>query len=117
MNGHVAGGRDHFRNVRWQVGTQVRFGEQHDRSRAALPSHQEISLQPTNAEVVVQAHDDEDDVHVGGDDLLIGDVAGHTPRETAPTWQDGNDSAAVLVGTLAHDHPVTYGGQLALTFS
>ena len=84
---------------RRQVGAEIGLGQQHDRLGAALARQQQIALEPPRAEVGVERHDDEHDVDVGGDDLLVGDVAGDLAREAAAARQHRDDRAAVLVGT------------------
>ena len=64
-----------------QVGAKIRLGEQNDRRGAALARHQQVPLETTRVVVAIQSHDDEDDVDVGGDDLLAGRLAGRAPRE------------------------------------
>ena len=67
---------------------------QHDRRLgAALPGHHEIALQPARVEVVPERGDEEDDVDVGGDDLLVGLGPRDLARELRPAREDGMDQS------------------------
>ena len=64
---------------------------------------------------MVERHHGEDHVDIGGDDLLIGDVAGHPARKAAPAREHGDDGPAVFVGRFAKDDPITNDRQLTST--
>ena len=51
------------------------------RRGAALPRGHEVALDPARIEVVIEAGDEKHDVDVGGDDLLLGGIAGGAARE------------------------------------
>ena len=80
---------------------------------AALARQQQVALEAARAEVGVERHDQEDDVHVGGDDLLVGDAAGHLAREPAAARQHVHDRRAVLVAPRPDHDPVADRRQLA----
>ena len=106
MDGRVSGDDGDLGNPRRNVVADVRLRQQHDWRGAALTSQQQISLEPARAEVVVERHDDEHDVNVGGHDLFIRHMACHATREPTAARQHGDDRAAVFVGTLPDNDPV-----------
>ena len=65
---------------------------------AALARHQQVPLETARVVVAIEAHDDEDDVHIGGDDLLAGRLAGRAPRERRAPRQDADDDRSILSG-------------------
>ena len=76
----------------------VRLVEDDDRPHAARPGDREVALEPAQVEVVVEAGDQERDVDVGGEDLLVGEVAcrpparvGRTANERRSAGKDGGD--------------------------
>ena len=86
-----------------EVVGDVRLVEHDDRGDAARPGDREVALEAAQVEVVVEAGDDEGHVDVGGDDLLVGEVAGRPParvggaaRERRPARQDRRDDRLVL---------------------
>ena len=116
MHRDVPGRSHHLGDVCRQIRTQVGLRQQHHGGRTALSPHQQIALEPADAEVVVERHHGEDHVNVGGDDLLIGDVAGHPPRKAAPSREHGDDGAAVFVRLFAEDDPIANDRQLTTAF-
>ena len=63
----------------------------------------QVALDAARIEVVVEAGDEEHDVDVGGDDLLLGGIAGGAAREPAEARQHGAD-ARVAAGCAALEH-------------
>ena len=97
--------RDVARDVAELVGDALRILlevglEQEDRgSRAALPGEREVALEQARARLVRERGGDEDDVDVGRDDLLAGDVGsrvvGRAARDLRPAREDGLDRRGV----------------------
>jgi hypothetical protein len=76
---HITSHRDDLCDRGRQVITQIGLREEDNSRGTALTRHQQVSLQPPEAEVMIQGHDNEDDVHVSGHHLLVGHVARHPP--------------------------------------
>jgi hypothetical protein len=55
---------------------EVALRQQHDGLRAALPPQDEVALETTQVQVLVEGADDEDDVDVRGENLLLGRLPG-----------------------------------------
>ena len=92
---------------------QIGLREDNDRRGAAFVREQQIPLEAPNTEVGVEAHDDEDDVDVGGDHLFIGHRPSHPARERAAPRQHRDNRALVLIRPAAYGDPVTDSRQLA----
>ena len=86
---------------------EVRLVEDDDRRGAAVPCGHQIALDPPRIEIVVEARHEEHDVDVRGDDLLLGGIAGGSPREMRRPRQDGADPrvAAGAAGSSATQSP------------
>ena len=99
----------HLPDVPWQVG----LVEDDDGSGAALQRRQQVALDPPQVEVVIEAADEEHDVHVGGDHLRLGGGASGFTHELAATGEDLDDATHLLVGRgrLQRD-PVANGGEV-----
>ena len=94
---------------RGDVVAQVGFGEHDRRARAALPGQHEIALQAAGAEVVDEGADDEDDVHVGGHDLLHGApvlVRRRLAHEDGPARKYRVDDRPLCAGLGPQSDPV-----------
>src|SRR5262249_35713021 len=78
------------------------------------PRERQVTLDPTNVEVEVQAADDEDDVDVRRDDLRLRLVPRDLPHEGGAPRQDRLDPGAALVGTGGDGDPVAYGRMLVV---
>ena len=61
---------------------------------------------------MIEAADQEDGVDVGGQDLLVGVVAGRFSREQAAAGQDGVDRGGTVAGGKIGDDPVADGGEI-----
>ena len=95
---------------------EVGLVEDDDRPRAAVPGGREVALDAPQVEVVVEAADQEDRVDVGGDDLLLGGLAGDLAREPAAAGEEGLDGALVVGARPRRDgHPVADGGEAVAT--
>ena len=106
--------RLHLRGGRRDVVAQIGLRQHHGRLGAALPGQDEVSLDPSQIQVVDQATDEEDDVDVGGDDLLLRRAVlvarGYADERCAPRKHAADDRrpfAAKFEGD-----PVADGGQL-----
>jgi len=60
----------------------------------------------------VEARDEEDHVDVGGDDLLLGGIAGGAPRELAEARQDRADARVAAGRGPLEDDPVADGREI-----
>ena len=93
------------------VGAQVGLVEQHDREGPALPGEDERPLDPPGVEVPVEAHHQEDRVHVGGQHLGDGAVPGRASDEGGAPGQQRLDDRPLSRLERAQGHPVADGGQ------
>ena len=112
MHGHAVGNRLDLERAQLEVVAEIGFREQHDRLRATLPCEREIALDSADVVVQVEAADDEDDVHVGRDDLRLGLHERDLAHECASSRQDGVDRRRALVGTWRDSQPVADRGML-----
>ena len=112
MDDDVAGQRRDVADMCRQVGRKIGLGEKNDRRGAALARHQQVPLETTRVVVAIEAHDDEDDVDIGGDDLLAGrrSPAARRVKAAAPR-QDADDDRSIL-WTLTNGDPVADRRQL-----
>ncbi len=74
-----------------EVGVQVGLVENDDRRGAARPGRRQVSFDPAEVEIPVEAADEEYGIDVGRDDLGFGDPSRRFPDERAPARQDGFD--------------------------
>ena len=77
--------------------TEVGLRQNDDRLRAAFPRGRDVALQPTKTEVVVEAGEQEREVHVGRKHLIRRVVAGVLAHEGAASSQDRRDDGAFAV--------------------
>ena len=61
---------------------------------AARPGDRQVALEAAQVEVAVEPGDEERDVDVGGDDLLVGEVAGGPPAGIGRAAHEGRLDAA-----------------------
>ena len=61
---------------------------------------------------MIEPGDEKHDVDVGGDDLLLGGIAGGAAREVRRPRQDGADAGIAAGGGRFDDHPVADGGKI-----
>ena len=104
----VCPGSSAFRDLRRHVVDEIGFAQEHLRCGATVFGQHQIALQPPRIVVAVEAHHDEDDVDIGGDDLLLGELAGGLAREVRPAWQDRFDGGRALAGPRADGNPVAH---------
>ena len=114
MDNDVAGERGHVADMRGQVWREIGLGEKNDRRGAALARHQQVPFETTRIVVAIESHDDEDDVDIGGNDLLAGWLASRAPREGGAPREDADDDRLIL-WTLTNGDPVADGRQLRTT--
>src|SRR5262249_26027783 len=88
---------------RCNISADIRLVQDNDRVRAALPSQQQVTLDPPKVEVAVQPVDDEQRVDIGGDHLLARRSTGLFARERCLARENASDAAAVL-----ERHPITH---------
>jgi hypothetical protein len=92
---------------------EVGLVEDDHRLGPALPGHDEVAFETARVVVVVEAHHEEDRVHVGGDDLLDCLAARGLAREDAPARQHlMNLRAARVLRQTPEGDPVAHGRQL-----
>ena len=94
-----------------EVRAQVGLVEQHDREGPALPGEDERPLDPPRVEVPVEAHHEEDGVHVGGQHLGHRAVPGRAADEGGAPGQQGLDDRPLSRLARAQGHPVADGRQ------
>jgi hypothetical protein len=111
VDGEVAGDEAGLGEAGSGVGAEVRLIKEDDAPRPALADHGQVALEAAEVEVVVQTADDEDDVHVGDEDLDAVALAGLLAGHDGPAGEDALDDA--LGGLEVHGHPVPDGGELA----
>src|SRR5207302_10012687 len=78
---------------------------------AAIPGGRDVALQPAQAEVVVEAGEQEGGVDVRGEDLLVRAEAGTLADERAPPRQDRRDRGSLF--RARNCDPVADGGNRA----
>ena len=97
------------------VVAEIGLRQDDDRRGAALPTQRQVSLEPPDVEVAVEAGGQEDDVDVRGDDLLdrlaVGG-RGH-PRELRPAGHDRLDERPLGPVRIRDGDPVADRGQVA----
>ena len=91
MDRHARGQRGDLGDERRRIVDEIRLVEDDDRRGAAFPRGHQIALDAARIEIVIEAGHQEDDVDVGGDDLLLGGIAGGAAREARRARQDGAD--------------------------
>ena len=101
-------GREHqSRDIRAEVGLR----QDDDRLGAALPGGRQIPLEPAQAEVIVEAAEQEDQIDVGSENLVdrvaIGGLAGD---RTSPP-EDGVDPGPAVIRPATQADPVADRGQ------
>jgi hypothetical protein len=111
-NGHIGQDRLGFLPARLGVGHPVGLVQEHDGLGAALASQHEVSFEPTQVEVRVAAHDDEDRVDIRGDHLGIRGGACDLPREPGAPREDAVDQVPAPRFIEAVDDPVAHRGKL-----
>ncbi len=94
---------------------QIGLRQHDDRRGPALVRHHEVSLEPARVVVAIEPHHQEHDVNVGGDDLLLGELAGDLARELAAPRQERLDGPALLTGRLTDRDPVADRRQFVAT--
>ena len=77
----------HLLDDRRGVLDEIGLVQDHDRRRAAVPGDDEVALDAPGVVIAVEAGHQEHHVDVGGDDLLLGRIAGGAPREPAQSRQ------------------------------
>jgi len=112
MHHDVSRERSDFVQLCGEIQAEIRFRQDDRRRRAAFARHHEVALETTQVVIAVEAHDDEHDVHVCGDDLLTGRLAGGSPCKGAASRQHFHDDAAIFFRALANDDPVADRWQL-----
>ena len=108
MDGNTSASTLDFSDATANVLTQVGLVEDHRGLGPAGPDSSEVSLDAVKAEVLVQSANHEDDIHIGGDDL----VKGPAPRSTAGEYrstraQTIDDGRVLRSGWLSKPDPVT----------
>ena len=78
------------------------------------PGHGEVALEASGVQVAPDRGDEQDRVHVRGDDLLAAGRGRALDGRSSPPGQDRDDAvAAPIVGAVADRHPVADGGHEA----
>ena len=103
--------RRHLLDEAARILDEIRLVEDDHRIRAALPRGHQISLDATRVEVAVEPGDKKDDVDVGGDDLLLGGIAGRPTREATRSRQHRTD-ARIRIGGRIDRNPVANRGKV-----
>ena len=111
-HGDAEGDRLDLVDGRVDVVGEVGLGEDEHRLRAALPGEREVALEAPEVQVLVDRGDDEDDVDVGGEDLLLRRLPGGLARELRAAREDGLDRPALLVGARCDGDPVADGREV-----
>ena len=93
--GHARGDGLDLGAAAGEVVADVGLVQQHDGHRPALPGEDQRALEPSRVEVPVEAHHEEDRVHVGGQHLGDDPVAGRPAEEGGPPGQHRLDDGAV----------------------
>src|SRR5918996_1652898 len=105
VDGDAERDRLHPRRRAGDVVGQVALVEDDDRVGAAVPAGGQVTLEAAHVEVGAERAHEEDDVHVGGHDLLAR-PAGRLPREDRPARQESVDRGGVRIRRVADGHPV-----------
>ena len=96
-------------------GEEVGFVDEDDGLGATFGDEGEISFEP--AEVVVRAgvSNDDDEVHIGSDDLFLATFSGSLAGKATDSGQAGADDVLIVFGGSHLDgDPVTHGGQVGV---
>ena len=107
MDGYANGDRLDLEHGGADVWGEVGFRQHHDRLSAAFPGGRDVPLEPPQAEVVVEAGEQESRVDVRRQHLLGGILAGVLADEGASPRQDRRDRCG-----WHHPDPVADGRQL-----
>ncbi len=59
--------------------------------RPAFGRDEQVPFDSPQVEIPVEAGDEKNSIHVGGDDLLLGRIPGRAAGKAAAAWQDGDD--------------------------
>ena len=110
---HAERDRLDLEHLQRMVGVEIALRQHDHRLGAALPRHRHVPLQAAEVEVLVQRHDQEDGVDVGGEHLLLRGVQRDLARELRPAGDDGVDRRRVLLRPGRDRDPVADGRQLA----
>ena len=86
---------------------EIRFIDKNHGLGTAASDDGEEALHAAKAEICPRIRDDDDDVHIGGDDLLLGAFAGHFPREACLTWQACADDIFSAICTNIKGDPIS----------
>ena len=85
---------------------EVALRQQHHRLRAALAGENDVPLDSSEIQILVERGDDEDDVDVRGEHLLLGRLPGGLARELRPAGDERDDRSRLLVLARGHGDPV-----------
>ena len=91
------------------VSAEIGFVQKDDGTRAALMREDEITLQTARVVIAIEPADDEEQVHVGGEDLLAEALARLLAGELGAAGQHLGDD-----GSLPQDDPVTHAWQILI---
>lgn len=99
----------HLCSTRLALVRQISLIEQNHRLGAALPGHDEETLEATQTEIFVQSHDHEDRVQIGSHNLFGSPGASHLTGQAARSRQDLADQSTLLAGCRwPEEHPIPY---------
>ncbi len=98
------------------LGQKIRLVEQDDRLRPALADHDHLPLQAADVEVEVQPLDQDDDVDVGGQDLLFRPPSRGMAGQAGASRQDGMDDGLALGRIVRDGDPVADLGKVGRRF-
>ena len=112
MDGQVE--RDRLDLVERVLGTahEIALRQQHHRLRAALSGENDVPLDASEIQILVERGDDEDDVDVRGEHLLLGRLPGGLARELRPAGDERDDRSRLLVLARGNGDPVAHDGEV-----
>ncbi len=111
MTGNLGGNGFDLSEACRQVVAEIGLGEEDNGSGAALPGDRKVAFEPAWIEVLIERGCQEDDIDIGGDDLLIGPGALDLAGEVAAAGQERVDGRLLLTSGTAKGDPVANGRQ------